>query len=376
VAETGTTDPTVGFQGDYTDPASDEVWMGARWYNGADAAFRSRDTVFGQLRTPVSLNRYTYGYANPLLYWDPDGRLGNVVDGAGAPIIGFGDDGTPIRAPIAQDRKDRHNQTVAESEQRIANYAYQLWYIEQYQAANPTPQTATELGGGDLDLGGLDHAISFSLSAVSATGEATTVRVDAVFNGNTVTLKMPDGSINVVPATGTADYLFAANTQGYTWADNVPSWMKSLDPKVVGELAFGADVVGTVFDVVTIGYDAYVGYQKDGNNGALHAIGRGTAQATGGVFGISQGALAGAAVCTASVWCVAAFLMIGGFAGEGLGGAAYDVGAAAAGALIPDWENAECPNPVSDLGSFASTPENERVEGCRYAEGVHFGDLN
>ncbi|MCP4303671.1 MAG: hypothetical protein GY788_02080, partial [bacterium] len=59
VAETGTTDPTVGFQGDYTDPDSDEVWMGARWYNGADAAFRSRDSVFGELATPISLNRYT-----------------------------------------------------------------------------------------------------------------------------------------------------------------------------------------------------------------------------------------------------------------------------------------------------------------------------
>ncbi|MCP4304326.1 MAG: hypothetical protein GY788_05500, partial [bacterium] len=48
-ASSGTTDPTIGFQGDYTDPASNEVWMGARWYNGADAAFRSRDTVFGEL---------------------------------------------------------------------------------------------------------------------------------------------------------------------------------------------------------------------------------------------------------------------------------------------------------------------------------------
>jgi RHS repeat-associated protein len=60
-ATIGDITPKVGFQGDYTDPASGEVWMGARWYSGADAVFRSRDTVFGELRTPISLNRYTYG---------------------------------------------------------------------------------------------------------------------------------------------------------------------------------------------------------------------------------------------------------------------------------------------------------------------------
>jgi hypothetical protein len=34
--------------------------------------------------TPMSLNRYTYGFASPLVYWDPDGRfaqLGPLIDG-------------------------------------------------------------------------------------------------------------------------------------------------------------------------------------------------------------------------------------------------------------------------------------------------------
>ena len=74
-AQTGTSSITVGFQGDYTDPASGDVWMGARWYDPTSAQFRSRDTVFGELSTPISLNRYTYGWANPLMYWDPDGRM-------------------------------------------------------------------------------------------------------------------------------------------------------------------------------------------------------------------------------------------------------------------------------------------------------------
>jgi RHS repeat-associated protein len=74
-ASSGQTNPTVGFQGDYTDPTSGEVWMGARWYSGGDAVFRSRDTIFGELHTPISLNRYTYAWANPNTYWDPDGHM-------------------------------------------------------------------------------------------------------------------------------------------------------------------------------------------------------------------------------------------------------------------------------------------------------------
>jgi len=57
--------------------------MGARWYSAADAVFRSRDSVSGELVTPVSLNRYTYGWANPLRYWDPDGH--SVLQGDGGP---------------------------------------------------------------------------------------------------------------------------------------------------------------------------------------------------------------------------------------------------------------------------------------------------
>jgi RHS repeat-associated protein len=81
-AASGTSESTVGFQGDFTDPASGEVWMGARWYSAADAVFRSRDSVSGELSTPVSLNRYTYGWANPLRYWDPDGHT--VLQGDGS----------------------------------------------------------------------------------------------------------------------------------------------------------------------------------------------------------------------------------------------------------------------------------------------------
>ncbi|MEM9202824.1 MAG: RHS repeat-associated core domain-containing protein [Actinomycetota bacterium] len=69
--------PALGFQADYTDPVTGDVWMGARWYDPTNAQFRSRDTVFGELTTPISLNRYTYAWANPINMWDPDGRKPN-----------------------------------------------------------------------------------------------------------------------------------------------------------------------------------------------------------------------------------------------------------------------------------------------------------
>jgi RHS repeat-associated protein len=65
---------TIGYQGDYTDPTTGDVNMGARWYNPSTATFRSRDSYAGKLQTPFSLNRYTYALNNPTRYWDPTGH--------------------------------------------------------------------------------------------------------------------------------------------------------------------------------------------------------------------------------------------------------------------------------------------------------------
>ncbi len=53
--------------------------MGARWYEASSASFLSRDTVFGELSTPISLNRYTYAWANPNSFWDPDGHASTFI---------------------------------------------------------------------------------------------------------------------------------------------------------------------------------------------------------------------------------------------------------------------------------------------------------
>jgi RHS repeat-associated protein len=79
---TGTTAPSLGYQGDYTDPDSGNVWMGARWYQPGTGTFTTRDTIFGMLKTPISLNRYTYAQGDPLQFFDPDGHWPAFVDRA------------------------------------------------------------------------------------------------------------------------------------------------------------------------------------------------------------------------------------------------------------------------------------------------------
>ena len=64
----------LGYQSDYTDPTSGDVWMGARWYQPGSATFTARDSYFGMLAEPLSLNRYTYATGNPLNFFDPDGH--------------------------------------------------------------------------------------------------------------------------------------------------------------------------------------------------------------------------------------------------------------------------------------------------------------
>ncbi|MFE0458564.1 RHS repeat-associated core domain-containing protein [Kitasatospora sp. NPDC058965] len=66
VAHTGAA-PALGFQGDWTDPATGWVDMGARWYTPAAADFASRDD------RPVP-NRYGYADGNPVSNTDPDGH--------------------------------------------------------------------------------------------------------------------------------------------------------------------------------------------------------------------------------------------------------------------------------------------------------------
>lgn len=64
----------LGFQGDWTDPISGQVDMGARWYEPGTGAFISRDTADYESGDSILANRYTYGAGDPLAHNDPDGN--------------------------------------------------------------------------------------------------------------------------------------------------------------------------------------------------------------------------------------------------------------------------------------------------------------
>lgn len=85
-SRTGADVTGLGFQAMPQDPASGLVDMNARSYNPVTGTFTAEDTVIGDLRSPITLNRYTYGNAAPLDYFDPDGRfglsdIGNAIGG-------------------------------------------------------------------------------------------------------------------------------------------------------------------------------------------------------------------------------------------------------------------------------------------------------
>ncbi|MGI5505356.1 polymorphic toxin-type HINT domain-containing protein [Lentzea sp. CA-135723] len=65
---------SLGFQGDYTDPASGEVDMGARWYSPGTGGFTARDSISLPSSPSGLANRYAYGLGAPTNYDDPDGH--------------------------------------------------------------------------------------------------------------------------------------------------------------------------------------------------------------------------------------------------------------------------------------------------------------
>ncbi|MFG2883521.1 LamG-like jellyroll fold domain-containing protein [Streptomyces sp. NPDC048297] len=67
-------DGNAGYQGDWTDPETGQVDMGARWYDPGTGTFDSRDSYTYASGASILANRYAYGAGDPLDYSDPDGH--------------------------------------------------------------------------------------------------------------------------------------------------------------------------------------------------------------------------------------------------------------------------------------------------------------
>jgi RHS repeat-associated protein len=81
-ATTGSASVPLGYQSQYTDPATGLVDMGARHYSPATGRFITRDSIVGALTAPVSLHRYLYANADPINMFDPDGHWPDWLDNA------------------------------------------------------------------------------------------------------------------------------------------------------------------------------------------------------------------------------------------------------------------------------------------------------
>jgi RHS repeat-associated protein len=74
-ASGGTLAGSLGYQSQYTSPATGQVDMGARWYNTGTGSFGNKDTVSNKT-VPDSASASPFGYAadNPLDLTDPSGH--------------------------------------------------------------------------------------------------------------------------------------------------------------------------------------------------------------------------------------------------------------------------------------------------------------
>jgi RHS repeat-associated protein len=67
------TQGALGYQGDVTDQVTKQVDMGTRFYAPGMGRFTTRDVLFGELDSPMTLNQFAYGGMNPITMWDPTG---------------------------------------------------------------------------------------------------------------------------------------------------------------------------------------------------------------------------------------------------------------------------------------------------------------
>jgi RHS repeat-associated protein len=71
---TGATDSPYGFAGEWQEGAEGLVFLRARFYDPETGRFISRDPFAGNVTDPVSLHRYLYANANPVMNTDPSGQ--------------------------------------------------------------------------------------------------------------------------------------------------------------------------------------------------------------------------------------------------------------------------------------------------------------
>jgi len=75
LAQTGDTVNDYLYTGEQYDPNLGFYYLRARYYNNSIGRFHSMDTWLGRSSDPVTLHKYLYAYANPVMFVDPSGNM-------------------------------------------------------------------------------------------------------------------------------------------------------------------------------------------------------------------------------------------------------------------------------------------------------------
>jgi len=62
------------YNGEYTDHATKDQYLRARYYSPTTRSFLTQDTYLGEIEEPLSRNLYTYAENNPVNFNDPSGH--------------------------------------------------------------------------------------------------------------------------------------------------------------------------------------------------------------------------------------------------------------------------------------------------------------
>lgn len=68
-------DSFYGYNAEDTNPVTGLQYLRARYYNTDSGRFNVADTYLGDISNPLTLNRYSYGINNPIIYIDPSGHF-------------------------------------------------------------------------------------------------------------------------------------------------------------------------------------------------------------------------------------------------------------------------------------------------------------
>jgi RHS repeat-associated protein len=75
LATTGATENRFLYSGEQYDPNIGFYYLRARYYHASAGRFLGQDPFEGNIFEPVTLHRYLYANANPVMYSDPTGRI-------------------------------------------------------------------------------------------------------------------------------------------------------------------------------------------------------------------------------------------------------------------------------------------------------------